>query len=75
MQEHEVRRSTRAITQLVRLINYERFHNQLIDEDGDMIEEAMMVEYDPFDLNQAMKSENHKEAMKNELKETKKNQA
>lgn len=51
-------------TQLVKLTNYERFHDQAICKNGNLIEEAMVVRCELTNLNQALKDENLQEAMK-----------
>lgn len=59
-----VRRSTRMRTESIRLVIYERFVDQVIDADGDFIEEVMMmVESKPIDLDQAMNDSNCLAAM------------
>lgn len=59
-QEQEVMRSIKPITQSIRLTYYERFHDQSVDEGGDLIEEAMMTKLEPIDLNQTLKNESWK---------------
>lgn len=49
--EHNVKRATRARTESIRLVGYDRFPDQAVDVDGDLIEEVMiMVESEPVDL-------------------------
>lgn len=67
-QTQEVRRSTREKCQSVRLSDYEIFLDPAISENGDLIEEATIIEYEPTDLRQALKDENWQEYMKKELK-------
>ncbi|CAI8595325.1 unnamed protein product [Vicia faba] len=68
------RRSIRTRTESTRLAGYERFPDQAIDADGDLIEEAMMMaEAEPIDLNEAMSNSNWCEAMKEELRGIEKN--
>ena len=40
---HNERRFTRTRSESTRLIGYERFPDQAIDADGDLIEEVVMV--------------------------------
>lgn len=62
--EQNVRRLTRTRTKSTRLARYERFPNQEVDADGDLIEEVlMMVESEPIDLDQAMNDFNWLAAM------------
>ena len=42
----------------MKLNEYDRFPDQAVDEEGNMIEEAMLAESEPTDLNQAMKDPN-----------------
>ena len=57
--EQNVRRSTRTRTESIRLAGYERFPDQAVDTDGDLIEEAMMIaEAEPINLDQAMNDSN-----------------
>lgn len=74
IQGKEARRSSRARTKSVILTNYEIFFYQLVDGHGDLIE-AIMLEYEPIDLNQALKGYNQKEAIKDELNVIEKNQS
>ena len=68
------RRSTRTRTESTRLIGYERFPDQAIDADGDLIEEAMMMaEAEPIDLDEALSNSNWCEAIKEELRAIEKN--
>ena len=72
--EQNARRSSRTRTESTRLSGYERFPDQAVDADGDLIEEAMMMaEAEPIDLDQAMSDSNWCEAMKEELKAIEKN--
>lgn len=53
--EQNVRGSIREITESTRLAGQKRFPYQVVDADGDLIEEVMMmVELEPTDLDQAM---------------------
>lgn len=67
-QSQEVMRSKKSKTQSIRLNAYEMFPDQAIWENGDLVEEAMMVESEPLDHVQAIKYENWKYAMNEELK-------
>ena len=72
--EKNVRRSTRARSQSTRLTGFERFSDQAVDADGDLIEESMMiVEADPVNLDQAMNDFSWLATMKEELREIEKN--
>ena len=68
------RRSTRIRTESTRLIGYERFLDQAIDADGDLIEEAMMMaEAELIDLSEALSNSNWCEVMKEEHRAIEKN--
>lgn len=67
-QSQEVMISIKSKTQPIRLNDYEMFLDQAIWENGDLVEEAMMVESKPLDHVQAIKYENWKCAMNEELK-------
>lgn len=69
----KLRRSTKARTQSVRLTDYERFSDQAIGKNDDLIEEEIIAQCEPTKLNQALKDENQKEFMKKELKAIEKN--
>ena len=57
-----------------RLAGYEKFLDQEIDADGDLIEEVMMMdEAEPIKLDQAMNDSNQCATMKEELREIQKN--
>lgn len=56
--EQNVRRSSRTKTKSVILTSYERFLDQVIDAEGDLLEEMMMDESEPIDLSQAMNCSN-----------------
>lgn len=56
------------------LARYERFPDQAVDGDGDLIEEAMMMdEAQPINLDQAMNNSNWLAAMKEKLWSIEKN--
>lgn len=57
LQTHEIRISIRAKTQLFKLNDYERFFDQVIGENGGLIEEVVTTKCEPIDLNQALKDE------------------
>lgn len=63
-----MKRSIRYITQSIIQNDYERFTNQAIKENGHLIEEAIMVESEPIDHVQAMKDDNRKGVMNEEIK-------
>lgn len=50
-QSQKVKRSIRAKTKLVRITNYERFSEQALCENGDLIEESTTTECEPTNLN------------------------
>lgn len=57
-----------------RLAEHERFPNQAVDADGNLIEEVMMVtESEPINFNQAINDSNWLAAMQEELMEIEKN--
>ncbi|GAU25658.1 hypothetical protein TSUD_265850 [Trifolium subterraneum] len=67
MPNQPTRRSTRARVESVRLNDYERFPDHAIRQDGELLEEAMLAESEPINLDQAMKDSNWLEAMKEEM--------
>lgn len=72
--EQNIRRLTRTRTGLTRLARYKRLPYQIIDADGDLIEEVMMMaESDPINLDQAMNASNWLAAMKEEIRPIEKN--
>lgn len=56
-QTYEVRSSTRVKTQLVKLNDYERLFDQVIGENGGLIEEVFTTKCEQINLNQALKYE------------------
>lgn len=65
---------TRATTESTRLVGCERFLDQVVDVDGDLIEEAMMMdEAEPINLDLVMNHLNWLAAMKEELMSIEKN--
>lgn len=57
--EHTVRRSNRTRIESKRLSGYEGFLDKLVDADGGLIEEAMMmVDAKPINLDQAINDSN-----------------
>ncbi|GAU22886.1 hypothetical protein TSUD_376970 [Trifolium subterraneum] len=73
MPDQPTRRSTRARVRSVRLNDYERFPDHAIGQDGELLEEAMLTESEPINLDQAMKDSNWLEAMKEEMNAIEKN--
>ena len=72
--EQSERRSTRTRTESTRLAGYERYSDQAIDVDGDLIEKAMMMsKVEPINLDEAMSNSNWCESMKEELRAIEKN--
>lgn len=69
-----VRRSTRVKIEPTRLARYERFPNQAVDTNNDLIEEViMMAESEPINLDEAMNYLNWLVAMQEELGAIEKN--
>lgn len=72
--EKNVMRLTTTITESTRLSRHERFLDQAVGADCDLIEEAMMMsKAEPINLNKAMHDSNWLATMKEELIEIEKN--
>lgn len=72
--EQNVRRLTRTRTQSTRIVVYQIFLDHAVYEDGDLIEEAMMMaEAEPINLDQVMNNSNWLPAMKEKLRSIEKN--
>jgi glycine cleavage system H lipoate-binding protein len=69
----QLRRSTRERVQSIRLNEYDVFPDQVITEDGELVNEAMIAELEPVTLSEALKDSNWLNAMKEELKSIEKN--
>ncbi|XP_050889990.1 uncharacterized mitochondrial protein AtMg00820-like [Lathyrus oleraceus] len=71
--EKNIRMSNITRTKSVRLIDYEGFPDQAIDAECDLIEEAMMVESEPINLNQLMDDSNWLATMQEDLRAIERN--
>lgn len=68
-----MRISSRVRTQPIKLNDYERFPNQVIRENSDLIEQAMIAEVELINHVQAVKIKNWQSAINEEIKANKKN--
>ncbi|GAU51473.1 hypothetical protein TSUD_95880 [Trifolium subterraneum] len=71
--DQPIRRSTRGRVEPARINDYERFLDHAVGQDGELLEEAMLAEFEPINLNQAMNYSNWLEAMKEEIHAIEKN--
>lgn len=71
--EQPMRRSTRIRTQSTRLSDYDLFTDSTVNDDGKLLEQAMLVDAEPADLSQALADKNRLAEMKEELQSIKKN--
>jgi hypothetical protein len=71
--DQPIRRSTRTRAQSVRLTDFERFPDQAVGQDGELLEEAMLAESEPINFDQAVNDSNWLKAMKEEINTIEKN--
>jgi hypothetical protein len=72
--EGGARRTIRNIQPPARLNDYERFPNIGVNDEGDVIQLAMLAEAELVSFDQALKQKHSKEAMIDELKSIEKNE-
>jgi hypothetical protein len=68
-----LRISTRERVASTRLNDYDVFPDQVITEDGDLVNEAMIAELEPVTLDEALSDSNWLKAMREEFKSIEKN--
>lgn len=72
--EPEVRRSNRTRVQSVRLQDYDVISDANVNEAGDLVHLALLAETEPVTLDEALRDEKWKKAMKEELQSIEKNE-